>query len=116
MRSDHDYQALNTQDRTLKTKHGMHTMSTSSSHPTKTRSAKWFASTPHGVLERLDDGPTLRPYGTIHGRQPGSGLTACGKYAVDWRIFWEIPFTSGSPRACAGCAEAIARSLDAEGS
>ena len=89
-------------------------MSTSSSHPTKTRSAKWFASTPHGILERHGGEPTVRPYGVVHGRQPGSGLTACGKYAVDWRIFWEITFTSGSPRACAACAEAIAKADNKE--
>ena len=64
----------------------------------------------------MDGEPTVRPYGVIHARQPESGLTACGKYAVGWRIFWEITFTAGGPRACAACAEAIARTRDAESS
>ena len=52
------------------------------------------------MLERLDGEPTVRPYGVVHARQPESGLTACGKYAVGWRIFWEI---TSCPRTAGMC-------------
>jgi len=86
-------------------------MNTSRRSPTPTR-LEWFVSTPHGVLEYLGDGPIVRPYGVNHGRAPESGLTACGKYAVGWRIFWETPFTADRHRACSACLEAIAKAQD----
>ena len=33
-----------------------------------------------------------RPCALSHARQAGSALAACGRYAVSWRIFWELPF------------------------
>lgn len=69
----------------------------------------WFVSTPHGVLEYLQDGPIVRPYGVQHGRQPESGLTACGTFAVGWRIYWESPFTADNKRACGDCVAALSR-------
>ena len=84
---------------------------TNSVGTTQTR-LEWFVSTPHGMLEHLEDGPILRPYGINHGREPESGLTACGKYAVGWRIFWETPFTADRHQACGACLKAIAKAQD----
>ena len=49
-----------------------------------------------------------RPCGLSHARRAGSALTACGRYAVGWRIFWELPFQTSAPHACPACVEAVA--------
>jgi hypothetical protein len=63
----------------------------------------WLVSTRHWVRCVADDGPVERPYGVKHAREPGRGLSACGEFAVDWRIFWGMNFTSEDPDACPAC-------------
>lgn len=69
--------------------------------------SRWFVSVPHSVLEEVHGQRVERPYGVIHARESGSGLTACGKYAVGWRIFWELRFRTTDARACPKCIEAV---------
>lgn len=68
----------------------------------------WVISTPQRVVEVVAMGVIERPCGTKHAREPGSGCTACGECAANWRIFREMPFTTRDPSACAACAEVIA--------
>ena len=48
------------------------------------------------------------PCGLSHARQAGSALAACGRYAVGWRIFWELPFQMSAHHACPARVEAVA--------
>ena len=88
-------------------------MSASSSGDAPTKQwPTWFASTPYEILDRQSRESGLRPYGILHARRAESGLTACGEYAVGWRIFWELPFSADRARACAACVEALASAPD----
>lgn len=48
-----------------------------------------------------DAGP--RPFGIQHARTPGSTRTACGEPALDWQMFWELPFPTDSHWLCEHC-------------
>ena len=70
---------------------------------------QWLVSAAHVALEDVDGHKVERPYGVMHARESGSGLTACGQYAIGWRMFWEIRFRPTDPRACPDCIVAVAR-------
>jgi hypothetical protein len=40
-----------------------------------------------------------------HGRRhAGQSRTACGLYALNWELFWEMPYMhSASPQNCSSC-------------
>ena len=59
-------------------------------------------------MKDVGDQMLERPCGLGHARQAGSALAACGRYAVGWRIFWELPFQMSAPHACPACVEAVA--------
>lgn len=61
------------------------------------RAPKWLVSSPHGIRVSIGGRTLWRPYPTFHARQAGSCHTACGATALDWPIFWELPFSSRPP-------------------
>lgn len=55
----------------------------------------WYVTSPHGTRVETPTGRAeWQPFGVHHARQAGSILTACGKWAVDWEVFWDLPFPS----------------------
>jgi hypothetical protein len=81
--------------------------SASKDSPTPLES-QWLVSVPHTALREVDGHSVERPYGVIHARESGSGLTACGQYAVGWRIFWELRFSTTDADSCPECIDAVA--------
>ena len=71
--------------------------------------SQWLVSVPHTALEEVDGHRVERPSGVIHARASGCGLTACGQYAVGWRIFWELAFRTMDERACPRCIDVVAK-------
>ncbi|RJS46751.1 hypothetical protein [Nocardioides cavernaquae] len=64
----------------------------------------YFVSAPHGTRGREAAGESgSRPVGEQHARKPGSPYTACGRVALDWRMFWELPFPVASAATCRHC-------------
>jgi hypothetical protein len=64
----------------------------------------FFVSAPHGTRGRAAAGERgSRPVGEQHARQPGSAYTACGRVALGWRMFWEMPFPVASAATCRSC-------------
>jgi len=70
----------------------------------------YFVSARHGTLVHPPTGGSLwRPFGVHHARRVGEPTTACGLTALDWRIFWEMPFPgsgsdpSSSVETCEEC-------------
>jgi hypothetical protein len=69
----------------------------------------WLVAARNGRLELKDDGTyRLTPFGTHHARQIGSRTTACGLFAVDWKLFWDQTFTGLREAECPECREVLA--------
>ena len=65
----------------------------------------WFVTAPHR-RQVLDGGePAWAPYGAQHARRVGDPRTACGRVALGWVLFWEMPFASAAGRGCPACAQ-----------
>ena len=79
-----------------------------SKDPGTVHESRWVISVPHTAMKDVGGQMVERPYGVSHARQAGHALTACGRYAVGWRIFWELPFQTSTPHACPACVEAVA--------
>jgi len=63
-----------------------------------------WVSARHAHAPALTDTVGRRPYGVHHARAVGEPLTRCGLFAVEWRIFWAMPFDPMAPEACPRCA------------
>jgi hypothetical protein len=69
----------------------------------------YFVSARHGTLVRSAAGQShWQPFGVHHARRVGEPTTACGLTALDWRIFWEMPFPSEPSEPCEACFVAVA--------
>lgn len=79
------------------------------SNPRQRGIPTWFASAPHGRYV-LSSGavPLWRPYGIHHARQVGASRTACGRGALGWELFWEVPFPDYTAETCRECALVVA--------
>ena len=68
----------------------------------------YFVSARHGTFVHDNGGTSWQPFGVQHARKVGSPFTACGLGALDWRIFWELPFLSApAAAACEECMVAV---------
>lgn len=65
--------------------------------------AHWYVTAAHVVHVHDEE----YPYGTQHARQPGSALTACGLFALNWPILWSRPFWSTDEDTCEACADFV---------
>jgi hypothetical protein len=65
---------------------------------------RWYVTATHTIGAH---GAEL-PYGTRHARGPGDPMTACGLRALDWPIFWDMPFSGRQEQACPACAQHLA--------
>lgn len=45
----------------------------------------------------------MAPFGVRHARQIGFGWTACGQPAIEWKLFWDMPFTRSTNDNCEAC-------------
>lgn len=79
-----------------------------SQDPVTAHESRWVISVPHTAMKHVGGQLMERPDGVNHARQAGRAPTACGRYAVGWRIFWELPFQTSAPHACPSCVEAVA--------
>ena len=70
---------------------------------------RWFSSTRHRRPVQRGSEFEWRPYGVTHAREAGAYFTACGLSALEWRIFWLLPFHPGVDDACPECAAALSR-------
>ena len=74
-----------------------------SKDPGTVHESRWVISVPHTAMRDVGGQMVERPYGVSHARQTGSALTACGRYAVGWRIFGELPFQTSASRLPGVC-------------
>ena len=49
------------------------------------------------------------PWGTYHLKQNGSAVTACGRSALTWHVFWGRHADSADRDACPDCISHVAR-------
>ena len=70
---------------------------------------RWFVSAPHKVRQGPEG--AWSPYGLRHARQVGQARTECGLVALDWPMFWELPFLVGdrSRPVCEMCHDMVVR-------
>jgi hypothetical protein len=69
----------------------------------------YFVSARHGTRGRAAAGENgSRPVGEQHARTPGSAYTACGRVALGWSMFWELPFPAEPSVTCRHCMIACA--------
>lgn len=68
---------------------------------------RWYVSSSH----RSSAEARHRPYGIRHARQVGSRYTECGQSALNWPMFWEMPFEAETELACLHCVNAIVHQL-----
>jgi hypothetical protein len=70
----------------------------------------WYVTSAHGARVAKPAGPAeWRPFGLHHARKPGSILTACGTWAAEWEIFWDLPFPSSPGQGtCRECLHKVA--------
>ena len=59
-----------------------------------------FVTAKHRTRSWEDSGGTWVPFATHHARRPGDLVTLCGVSAVEWRIFWDLRFSSTDARSC----------------
>lgn len=69
-----------------------------------TPNTRWVTTAPY--LAPLP-AATRSPWGTIHVKQEGCLATACGESAVNWYVFWNMPFSVDDADACPRCARAV---------
>jgi hypothetical protein len=70
----------------------------------KMRFPQWLVASRNGRFERADPGEVRwAPFGVRHARQVGSGWTACGQPAIDWKLFWDMPFARSTNDNCEAC-------------
>lgn len=75
----------------------------------KMRFPKWLVTARNGRFDRTGPGEVRwAPFGVRHARQVGSGWTACGQPAVEWKLFWDMPFTRLTTDTCEACCVAVA--------
>jgi hypothetical protein len=75
----------------------------------KMRFPKWLVTSRNGRFERTEPGEVRwAPFGVRHARQVGSGWTACGQPAIEWKFFWDMPFTRSTNDKCEACCLAVA--------
>jgi len=64
----------------------------------------WFTTTK--LEDRLNpDGRS--PLGVRHAKKEGAQHTACGLPALNWKLFWHLPFRATDAEACPDCREAV---------
>jgi hypothetical protein len=71
------------------------------------RLARWLATCPNGTWQPRGTGTVWVPYSMPHAREVGASLTACGRFAVGWELFWDLPFRPEATDVCQECAEAL---------
>lgn len=64
---------------------------------------RWFVTARHGVRVAQGSKTQWPPFSTHHAREAGSAVTRCGLPALDWAIFWEMPFDAFGEGACCEC-------------
>ena len=67
----------------------------------------YFVAARHGTTVLGESGPSWQPYGIQHARSLGSSRTECGLSALNWRIFWELPFPGTRGPTCPDCLKAV---------
>jgi hypothetical protein len=72
----------------------------------------WYVTSSHGTRIANPSGPAQwQPYGLHHARQAGSIVTACGLWAAEWQIFWDLAFPSAPGQTtCRMCLHRVATS------
>lgn len=65
----------------------------------------WLVTAPYRTPER--DSIARTPWGAYHLKKDGALLTACGRYAVAWHVFWGHPVDPRDPDACHACLQRI---------
>jgi len=63
----------------------------------------WLVSTPYGQSPRF----SIAPAGVVHARIDSEPSTACGLFAVDWRVFWTRQFDARDEDACSQCSTVV---------
>lgn len=48
-----------------------------------------------------------QPLGVRHARRSGDNRTACGQWAIGWRMFWHLPFDAEAATSCDECSRAV---------
>jgi hypothetical protein len=64
----------------------------------------WITTTRHDNRQSLAG---REPLGIRHARRSGDANTACGLSAMNWKMFWHLPFGTGPDSACADCLAAV---------
>lgn len=67
---------------------------------------RWLASAPAVYSPRSGQ---YEPIGRLHARIDSDPLTACGRLAVTWRVYWTDQFNAVHPSSCRECAEVVNR-------
>jgi hypothetical protein len=55
------------------------------------RTDAWYVTASHRVMRPHANGQREVPFDVGHLRQVGAAFTACGKPAMHWQIFWDLP-------------------------
>jgi len=63
----------------------------------------YFVSARHRTPVGAAGGAGWQPFGVQHARKAGAPLTACGRLAIEWRMFWELPFPHDCEATCPEC-------------
>ena len=68
------------------------------------RRTTWLTTT--RLEDRLSDNGRS-PWGVRHAKREGASHTACGLPALNWKLFWHLPFSPTHGQACPNCRKAI---------
>jgi hypothetical protein len=69
------------------------------------QSAIWLTTT---KLEDRLSREGRSPWGVRHAKREGAGHTLCGMPALNWKLFWHLPFQPTDRDACPSCRDSIA--------
>lgn len=72
------------------------------------RQTRWFATSGADPLRFGQPSRTIDPDATIHAKEVGTVVTACGRLTAPWRNHWTPFEASPLHRRCKGCSLVIA--------
>jgi hypothetical protein len=80
----------------------VHAWAAGCGHCSRTVRGDWLVTAPQKQV-RLRSG-RREPWGQVHLRRDGATVSACGRPAGEWFVFWDQSFSPTRPDACRECA------------
>lgn len=66
-----------------------------------------YSTAPSASTELVNGELVRLPTSTVHAKEVGTALTVCGRSALSWVKFWDLPFIKIPTNRCPDCVAAL---------